>query len=121
MELARAEHDLGAGDLQEVKALAQKTLEAISRVRAREVPLLTIATAVGGLFDGRSVWVDPHLQEIERVLGGAEDLLPARIPAMTPYNDEEPQAVRTVDGWVPVRSADGVELVEQPERIERPS
>ncbi len=55
-------------------------------------------------------------------MDASDDLLPARIAAMTRYiGEDEPQAFLTTSGeWVPVRSANSVGLAEQPAPIERP-
>ena len=102
-ELATAEYEAGLEEVQRVRSLALELRGAIAQVKSHEPSLLTITSALGGVFDGRDVWVDPHLAEIERVLGGVDELQPARIAALTPFTDEEPRVVRTVDGWVPAR------------------
>ena len=91
-------------------------------MRLAQPPERRARTATAGPFDGTSVWTDGRLGDIERALDAIDDLLPARIPAMTRYiGEDEPQAFLTTSGeWVPIRSANSVVLAAQPEPIERP-
>ena len=120
--LARAEHDRGVEAIKDVRSRASELRAALAAVRAPEPDLLWIATAAAGAIDGRSTWSDARVGELERALESVELMLPARIPAMTPYVGEEPSVFLTSDGsWVPARSAGQAELAEQPEPIEPPT
>jgi hypothetical protein len=121
VELARLEYDRGLAATERLRGLAADMRAAIVEARATEPALLGITTALGGVFDGRDVQVDPRWQQLEQFLDALETLEPARIPRLTPYVDEEPSVFRCTSGWVPARSAAHVELVEQPPKMERPS
>ena len=120
--LARAKHDEGAEAVLRARGLTGELRRALAQVRAPEADLLAVAAATAGPFNGTSVWSDGRLADIERALDAIDDLLPARIPAMTRYiGEDEPRAYLTTSGeWVPARSANSVELAEQPAPIERP-
>ena len=121
-QLARAEYEAGQEEVGELRGYLAGAREVIGRIRSYEPALLSITTASGGAIDGRSIQIDPRLEELERVLDSLEDLQAARVPVLSPFEDEEPQVVRTADGgWVRATVAGDTELGEQPERIERPS
>ncbi len=120
--LARQAHDAGVAAIQDVRSRAAELRAALAAVRAPEPDLLWIATAAAGAIDGRSVWTDVRVGELEQALDAAEHMLPARLVPMTPYVGEEPSVfLAGGGGWIPARSAGNAELAEQPTPIEPPA
>ena len=120
--LARAEHDQGVEAIKRVRALTGELRQALAQVRAPEPNLLAITTALGQAIDGRNVWTDARVADIERALDAAEHLLPARLPDLTPYVGETPRLSLTADGgWLaPENEPRSGWHPQQPEPIEPP-
>ena len=79
--LARAKHDEGVDAIQRARGLTGELRQALAAVRAPEAQLLGIATAAAGSVDGRAVWTDARVAEVERALDAVEHMLPARVPS----------------------------------------
>ena len=120
--LAREAHDRGVEAIQHVRSRAAELRAALAAVRAPEPDLLWTATAAAGAIDGRSVWTDARVAELERALDAVNHLMPARIPPMTPYTGETPAVHLTNDGsWIGTQSEPKAGWAEPIEPIEPPA
>jgi hypothetical protein len=122
-ELARAEYEAGLEAKAEALVIRDQLLAVIGKVNASHPALLEIATATRGALDGSHVVVDPRWQEVGDLLRSMDEFEPVRVPAITPYEDEDPIFRRTADdSWMDVHydpKAGWHE--EQPEPVERPA
>ena len=104
-----------------MRALTGELRQALGEVRGPEANLLAITTALGQAIDGRSVWTDARVADVEP-LTPPSTVLPARLPDLTPYVGETPRLSLTADlGWLgPENEPRGGWHPQQPEPIEPP-
>jgi hypothetical protein len=126
LALARRQWDDGLEACGEIKEWVREGLALVARAQGGYHVLVEIlGEALGSAIDGRSIQTDPRLDTLEQVLSGSfEGLHPPRVPALVPFEGEEPGAYMTQDGgWVPAASADRAKAglaATQPERVVRP-
>ena len=101
VELARREWFASVAAVERVRELVGEMLQAIGQVQAAEPRLLAIVNAVGAPYDGRSVLVDSRWQDLAEALASVGSWYPARVPGFPPFEDEQPNVVRTATGgWI---------------------